>query len=331
MSYAIIRNEKYTSDKLAAIYRHNERKNTNYSNKDIDFSKSKYNYAIKQCTMPYLKFFNELKEKYDLKGQIKKTSKIACEYIITSDKDFFEEIGEKESRRYFETAYKFICEFKNLGEEFIISAKVHMDETTPHMHLTFVPVVHIKDAKTQNIIHKVSCSEFWRGKNSYKELQDKFYDYITKAGFVLDRGIGKSKHVPIETLKKITNYESQKLDSEKYKIEEEKEFTDIEELKKEYKRLILKVNSISRQYTKVKVINDSNIERIEDMQKEYESLNKKLKKERQSNNWLKYCLKKTIECSAILLNLSKERMKSIVNKFIKESRKNERRNDGTNG
>ena len=78
-------------------------------------------------------------------------------------------------------------------------------------------------------------------------------------------------------------------------------------------------------------INDSNIERIENMQKEYEDLNKKFKKERQSNNWLKYCLKKTIECSAILLDLSKERMKSIVNKFIKESRKNERRNDGTNG
>ena len=199
------------------------------------------------------------------------------------------------------------------------------------MHLIFVPVVHIRDPKTKNIIHKVSCSEFWRGKNSYKELQDKFYEYITKAGFVLDRGNGRNEHVPIETLKRITNYESQKLDSKNYKIEEEKEFSDIEELEKEYKRLILKVNSISRQYTKVKAINDSNIERIENMQKEYENLNKKFKKERQSNNWLKYCLKKTIECSAILLSLSKERMKNIVNKFIKESRKNERRNDGTNG
>ena len=327
MSYAIIRNEKYTADKMAAIYRHNERKNTNYSNKDIDFNRSKYNYSIKQCYMPYLKAFNQLKERYNLKGQIKKTSKIACEYIITSDKDFFEEIGPKESRRYFETAYKFVSEFRNLGEEYIISAKVHMDETTPHMHLTFVPVVHVKDPKTDEEIHKVSCSEFWRGKNSYKELQDKFYEYMIKAGFVLERGNGRNEHIPIETLKKITNYEAQKLESQKYEEEKEIETNDIDTLKKEYKRLILKSNSISRQYTRVKVINDSNIKRMEHMQKEYNELNEKYKKEKQSNNWLKYCLKKTIECSAVLLDLSIERMRGIVNSFIKECRKNERRNN----
>ena len=98
-------------------------------------------------------------------------------------------------------------------------------------------------------------------------------------------------------------------------------------MKKEYKRLILKSNSISRQYTRVKVINDSNIKRMEHMQKEYNELNEKYKKEKQSNNWLKYCLKKTIECSAVLLDLSIERMRGIVNSFIKECRKNERRNN----
>ena len=32
MSYAIIRNEKYTRSSLMGIYRHNERKNTSYTN-----------------------------------------------------------------------------------------------------------------------------------------------------------------------------------------------------------------------------------------------------------------------------------------------------------
>ena len=36
MSYAIIRNAKYKSENLKGIYRHNERRNTNYSNKNID-------------------------------------------------------------------------------------------------------------------------------------------------------------------------------------------------------------------------------------------------------------------------------------------------------
>lgn len=32
MSYAIIRNANYKKDNLAGLYKHNERKNTNYSN-----------------------------------------------------------------------------------------------------------------------------------------------------------------------------------------------------------------------------------------------------------------------------------------------------------
>ena len=87
-----------------------------------------------------------------------------------------------------------------------MSAKVHMDETTPHMHLVFIPVVHTKD-KEGNEIDKIACSEYWKGKDSYKRLQDNFYAYITKAGFDLERGNTKENtHISIETLKKITNY-----------------------------------------------------------------------------------------------------------------------------
>ena len=128
MSYAIIRNAKYTMGQLNTIYRHNERKNTNYSNKDINRKISNVNYSIKECTSPYSKKFKEVKNKYDLQGKIKNTSNIACEYIITASPEFFEELSESEIKRYFETAYKFVCGFKNLGEEYIISAKVHMDE-----------------------------------------------------------------------------------------------------------------------------------------------------------------------------------------------------------
>ena len=74
------------------------------------------------------KEFDLIKEKYNLKGQVKSVSNIVCEYLITSDKGFFEKVGEQEGRRYFETAYKFVCEYKNLGEQYILSAKVHMDE-----------------------------------------------------------------------------------------------------------------------------------------------------------------------------------------------------------
>ena len=53
MSYAIIRNANYKKDNLAGIYKHNERKNTNYSNKDINKINSVKNYSIKQCNTTY--------------------------------------------------------------------------------------------------------------------------------------------------------------------------------------------------------------------------------------------------------------------------------------
>ena len=88
-----------------------------------------------------------IKEK-DLKGKIKNISNVACKYIITASPDFFSELSQEEIKRYFETAYKFVCGFKNLGEEYILSAKVHLDETTPHLHLIYLPVVHTKDKKS---------------------------------------------------------------------------------------------------------------------------------------------------------------------------------------
>ena len=45
MSYAIIRNAKYKKENLAGLYKHNERKNTNYSNKDINKNNSLKNYS----------------------------------------------------------------------------------------------------------------------------------------------------------------------------------------------------------------------------------------------------------------------------------------------
>ena len=219
MSYAIIRNEKYKRDNLKGIYRHNERKNKNYSNKNIDKTKSYLNYSIKSPQYSYEKEFDIIKEKYNLKGQIKTVSNIVCEYIITSDKEFFESIGEKETKRYFETAYKFVCEYKNLGEQYILSANVHMDENTPHLHLVFIPVVHTTDKKG-NAIDKVACSEFWKEKDSYIQLQNSFYSYITQNGFNLERGKSSSKeHLSMKDYKEITNYEKTKKTLEDIKIE----------------------------------------------------------------------------------------------------------------
>ena len=232
MSYAIIRNTKYKRENLKGIFRHNERRNKNYSNDNIDKEKSYLNYSIKSPQYSYEKEFDKIRKKYNLKGQIKKVSNIACEYIITSDHDFFERIGEEETKRFFETAYKFVVEYRNLGEQYILSAKVHRDEQTPHMHLIFLPVVHTTDKKG-NSIDKLACSEFWKVKDSYRQLQDAFYKYMVENGFELQRGLPKEEtnrqHYSVEEYKKITNFKQTKeiLKNMKLELPDVPDITDI--------------------------------------------------------------------------------------------------------
>ena len=222
MSYAIIRNTKYKRENLKGIFRHNERRNKNYSNENIDKEKSYLNYSIKSPKFSYEKEFDLMREKYHLKGQIKVVSNIACEYIITSDKQFFDEIGEEGTKRYFETAYNFVAEYRNLGEEYIMSANVHLDEETPHMHLVFLPVVHTTDKKG-NSIDKLACSEFWKAKDSYRQLQNAFYDYMTSHNFKLERGIpieeSGRKHLDLKEYKDITNFDKTKEKLQNIKLE----------------------------------------------------------------------------------------------------------------
>lgn len=303
---------------LPYIYRHNERKNTNYSNKDIVKENGKMNYSIKNVNTSYQKAFNNIKEEYKLKGQIKKVSNVMCELIITSDKNFFEKIGEKETKRYFQTAYDFVANYNNLGEEFIVSAKVHMDESTPHMHIVFIPVVHTID-KNGKAINKIACSEFWKGKESYRILQDKFYKNVIDNGFELERGNTKgNEHIRIEQLKKITNYEMQTMFEETEKIKQEKITNDIEVIREDYRRVINKYNILHKKYTKAKNIVEGTINEIEQVQEENRKLKQENSRLKNENSKIRKYIDKTFEYISLLFDFPKDRLKHLVNAFIEK-------------
>ena len=284
MSYAIIRNAKYKRENLKGIFRHNERRNKNYSNKNIDIEKSYLNYSLKSPQYSYEKEFDIIRKKYNLKGQIKTVSNIACEYIITSDKEFFDTIGENETKRYFETAYKFVSEYKNLGEQYILSAQVHMDEASPHMHLIFLPVIHTKDKKG-NDIDKLACSEFWKAKDSYRQLQNAFYEFMVSNGFNLERGLPKEEtnrnHYDITEYKRITNFEKSKeiLDNITLELPQVPDINDIkliklnkakvaEEIIKPKNELINKLYSENLMLYEILLYQEKLVEEAEEYQKE---------------------------------------------------------------
>jgi hypothetical protein len=208
MSYAIIRNAKYKIANLPSVSRHNERQNEEYGNKDIDKTRTSDNYHLRApIERSYEKEFDRLRIDNDLKGNLrltgKKQSNVACEFLITSDVDYFHDIGADETRRFFQIAYEYA--HRKVGERNILSAVVHMDETTPHMHLTYIPVV--KGVKKGVEIDKINCSEFWKGFNSYGVLQDDFHAFITSRGFDLERGVKnesreeKREHLSVEEYK----------------------------------------------------------------------------------------------------------------------------------
>ena len=222
MSYAIIRNEKLTRVEAQGAYIHNARRSKGHTNKDIDNGRTHLNFYCKKNEQTYIKEFDRIKKEYDLKGHIRSNSIILCEMMITSDNEFFDKIGLEETKRYFRESYKFVCNYKNLGEKYIVSAVVHLDETTPHMHLIYIPVIHTKD-KEGNEIDKICARENRRGRDSYRDLQNEFHKYITSKGFELERGLPieetGAKHQKIEELKKITNFENTKKVLENVKLE----------------------------------------------------------------------------------------------------------------
>lgn len=316
MSYATIRNQKYKQNQLSCVYRHNERKNKNYSNKDIHTEKSIQNYSLKSCNTTYASKIKEIIEDFNLQGRIMKSSNILCELIISSSKEYFDSIGEKETKRFFQTAYKFVSNYQNLGEDFIVSAIVHVDENTPHMHLVFIPVIHKKDDKSGKEIHKISCTEFWKGRDSYHRLQESYYKYMIGQGFELERGTNNFKHIPIKELKQITNYEVREMYKNTKYLEKEVETNDIEILKENYKRVIRRFNTLVNRYERVKFIVEDTIYKAGRIQDDNTKLKSEIKNIAKENSYLKVFISKTFECVSKLFDFPIDSLKRIVNEFV---------------
>jgi len=114
------------------------------------------------------------------------------------------EIDPEVQRQYFEDAYKWVC--NRYGIENIISATVHLDEATPHMHINLVPVANGKVCYADLFTEKPQKS---RGRNGKQltALHDDFYKHNQSCGYNLERGelqgvTGKKEHLSVLDFKK---------------------------------------------------------------------------------------------------------------------------------
>lgn len=121
--------------------RHNERKEgQKHSNRRIDPTRTKDNVWL---TPDDGRTFNEriesiLEENYTGKRKVRSTAVKMCEITVQIGGDLAENGTEEEQVEALKQAFEELRE--TYGEKNIVSAVIHVDETTPHLHFDFVPI-----------------------------------------------------------------------------------------------------------------------------------------------------------------------------------------------
>ena len=131
--------EKYHKTDIAPIENENERDETyQASNPQIDKTRTGGNYHIVKRQRSYTQFINDKIKTLDLPTKVRKDAVLMCSFVVGSDRKFFGELSPSEQQQFFAECTRFFAE--HYGEGNIISAVVHMDETTPHLHLNLIPI-----------------------------------------------------------------------------------------------------------------------------------------------------------------------------------------------
>lgn len=178
MSYLVLHMDKFKKDAIRGIQSHNRRERESHSNPDIDYSRSVGNYDLHESTSD--NYAQAIQNRIDDLLMVKAVRKDAvhmCGLIISSDKSFFTRMGKEETRRFFEEAAAYLTDF--VGRENVISAMVHMDEKTPHMHFLHVPVTPDGRLSANSIYTRASL----------KKLQTELPIYLQSRGFEIQRGV----------------------------------------------------------------------------------------------------------------------------------------------
>ena len=141
--------EKYTAAAAGHMFAHYDRSHSS-STSNIDESRTHLNYNLAEKDQPLscLDFLH--KRMSEIKVLKRANVNVMCDWVITAP----ESLTPEELPLFFDECYKFLN--ARYGKENVISSPVHMDETSPHIHYNFVPVVTDK----KKGIPKLSAKEF---------------------------------------------------------------------------------------------------------------------------------------------------------------------------
>ena len=199
--YAILRFAKYKGPEIGHIESHNERTKEKYaSNPDIDPSRTHLNFHL---IKPERRYRAESEKQIAEAGcRTRSDSVRVVEALITATPEFFKGKKRAELKEFFNEALEFIKQ--NQAPETIISAVVHLDEKSPHMHLCFVPLTEDK---------RLCAKEILGNKKKLTQWQDKYWEHMVKKYPDLERGERASEtgrdHVPTRVFKQMARLNKQ--------------------------------------------------------------------------------------------------------------------------
>ena len=131
--------EKYHKTDIYPVEKENERdENYKASNPQIDSERTKDNYHMFARYCSYTEFINKRIDELNLPTKPRKDAVLMASFVIGSDREFFNGLLPAEQERFFDECTRYFAE--KYGKENIISAVVHNDETTPHLHLNLMPI-----------------------------------------------------------------------------------------------------------------------------------------------------------------------------------------------
>ena len=131
--------EKYHKTDIVGVEQENERdENYQADNPQINPTRTRENYNIIKRQRSYTQFINDKIAALDLPTKVRKDAVLMCSFVVGSDREFFGKLSPQEQQQFFVDCARFFAE--RYGEDNIISAVVHMDETTPHLHLNLIPI-----------------------------------------------------------------------------------------------------------------------------------------------------------------------------------------------
>lgn len=138
VGYAVVHMMKIKSGAVGGIQSHNNREHEPKTNPDVDMSRSEDNYDLISCDNYKRSIKEKLSNLVESSRAVRKDAVVVCNFIVTSDNETMEALGADRQREFFQDSVKWFSD--RYGADRVLNATVHMDETTPHLHIGVMPI-----------------------------------------------------------------------------------------------------------------------------------------------------------------------------------------------